>query len=154
VAGQSLDSVCLPQFELYCEMLARWNAKVNLTALTLAGYPNATIDRLLIEPLIAATQVSPDPLKWVDLGSGGGSPAIPLKIVRPNAALVMVEARSRKAAFLREVARALDLRDVTVINGRFEELTSGSSEIFGVHLVTARGIKLTDEVLDLVARIL
>ena len=84
----------------YWILLARWNARVNLTALPLDGYPPESLDRLILEPLLALRAIPPVPAMWFDVGSGGGSPAIPIKIARPNASLVMVESRSRKAALL------------------------------------------------------
>jgi 16S rRNA (guanine527-N7)-methyltransferase len=90
----------------------------------------------------------------MDLGSGGGSPAIPLKIVRPQLALTMVEARQRKAAFLREAARDLGLADVDVVNERFESLKSRSDLIGRYTLVTARGVRIDSNVFELAGGLL
>jgi 16S rRNA (guanine527-N7)-methyltransferase len=100
------------------------------------------VDRLLIEPLAAAKYIADSLLNWVDLGSGGGSPAFPLKIARPAAKLRLIETRSRKAAFLREVARELDFSDVEVMNERFEE--SSKRPEFGdtADLVTVRAVRV------------
>ena len=66
----------------------------------------------------------PAPLAWFDLGSGGGSPAIPLKLVRPDARLTMVESKTRKAAFLREAVAQSGAADAAeVADERFEELS-------------------------------
>lgn len=127
------------KLEAYYRLLARWNEKINLTALPLRPPTDETFDRLLIEPLVAAQQVEHSPLVWFDLGSGGGSPAIPLKILRPRARLVMVESKARKAAFLREAVRLLELPDVHVENGRVEEI---ASEVPGrAQIVTLRAVK-------------
>ncbi|MEO8258513.1 MAG: RsmG family class I SAM-dependent methyltransferase, partial [Acidobacteriota bacterium] len=81
--------------------------------------------------------------RWIDLGSGGGSPAIPLKIVRPQLRLTMVEARERKAAFLREAARQLAMDGVDVLNERFELLSARHPELGGRHLlVTVRAVRI------------
>ena len=77
---------------------------------------------------------------WVDLGSGGGSPAIPLAIVKPELRLTMTESREKKAAFLREAVRSLRLNAEVI--GRFEGLLSyppGS-----VDLITARAVRIED----------
>jgi 16S rRNA (guanine527-N7)-methyltransferase len=58
----------------------------------------------------------------MDIGSGGGSPAIPLKLCAPAASLTMVEAKARKSAFLREAIRALRLDRSSVETARYEEL--------------------------------
>ena len=82
--------------------------------------------------------------------SGGGSPAIPLKIVRPIWGLTMVEARERKAAFLREAARELALSGVEVITERLETLRDRRDDLAGKHLlVTVRAVKIDAAVLDL-----
>jgi 16S rRNA (guanine527-N7)-methyltransferase len=105
-------------FAEYYDLLARWNRKINLTSLR---EPDEAIDRLLLEPL-AASRFLPE---WVgqlmDVGSGGGSPAIPLMLSAPHLSLTMVESKVRKSAFLREAVRHLGL-DARVENARYEEL--------------------------------
>jgi 16S rRNA (guanine527-N7)-methyltransferase len=128
----------LDAFWRYYLLLERWNAKINLTALSLGDLPDATINRLFIEPLTASQVVGDLKLDWMDLGSGGGSPAIPLKVVRPNLRLVMVEAKSRKAAFLAEVIRDVDLSDARVLCNRIEDLLPAYIE--RADLVTTRGV--------------
>jgi 16S rRNA (guanine527-N7)-methyltransferase len=137
--------------ERYLRLLERWNRTINLTALPLAGFPDPTLDRLVIEPLIAARLVADDHQRWLDLGSGGGSPAIPLKIVRPRRELTMIEAKSRKAAFLREAIRDLGLEQATVVASRLQELqlTPGSAD-----LVSMRGVKVDETMLGAAVRLL
>ena len=140
VSGQALEAL-----ESYFILLARWNTKVNLTALPLDPPRDETFDRLFVEPIVAAdhllpgADVMPFAPVWFDLGSGGGSPAIPLKIVRPNWALTMVEARERKAAFLREAARTLRLSKTEVANVRFEDLLQSATH---ADLLTLRAVKV------------
>ena len=88
-AGVALPAEVAGKLEAYFELLTRWNAKINLTALNLASGDEA-IDRLLIEPLIAAKSVRPGDSSLIDVGSGGGSPAIPLAIASPQLSLTMV----------------------------------------------------------------
>ena len=137
------------RLQTYYQLLKHWNRRINLTALPLEPIGDDTLDRLFMEPLAAARFVQTSPLTWYDLGSGGGSPAVPLRVLRPNTRLTMVESRAKKAAFLREVARELELADVTVVSMRFEEWlpTPQSAE-----LVTARALRLDDELLSLVRR--
>jgi len=137
------------QLEKYFDLLARWSVRMNLTALPLDGLPDATIDRLFIEPLAAARYVSKSPITWLDIGSGGGSPAIPLKVVRKEARLTMVESRGRKAAFLREAVRTLELRGVDVLNARFEALCDPASPNVSADLVTVRAVKADPGLIDL-----
>jgi 16S rRNA (guanine527-N7)-methyltransferase len=98
------------------------------------------IDRLLIEPLVAATWVEA-PEIWYDVGSGGGSPAIPFKIVHSQAKLTMVESRTRKAAFLREAVRTLELPETDVECARIEQVMLSAALAQSSDLITMRGLK-------------
>ena len=92
---------------------------MNLTAL---DDRDSGLDRLVVEPLVAVRHLREPEGSLVDIGSGGGSPAVPLKLAAPGLSLLMVEAKTRKAAFLREVVRQLELDHATVETGRYEEL--------------------------------
>lgn len=127
--------------EAYFRLLDRWNSKINLTALPLQSPTDETFDRLFIEPLAASRFAPNESDVWLDLGSGGGSPAIPLKIVRPKLELTMVESKARKAAFLREAIRALCLVDASVENARFESLAESSDWKKSARMITARAVK-------------
>lgn len=115
-----LPSDLAEKLRLYFELLFRWNEKINLTSLE-PGSPDDAVDRLLIEPLLASRYIERDGPRLIDVGSGGGSPAIPLALARPGVALVMVESKARKCAFLREALRHLGLEGL-VESTRFEEL--------------------------------
>lgn len=128
----------LGQLVAYYQLLAKWNRRLNLTALPLDEPSTETFDRLFIEPLAAARLFSPSRIAWFDLGSGGGSPAIPLKVVLPSPSLTMVESKARKAAFLREVVRTLRL-DAAVATMRFEELSEDVADV-----VTVRAVRLDE----------
>ena len=129
-----------PQIEArliaYFDLLAKWNAKINLTALT---DTDAAIDRLLLEPLAAAMAL-PSKGHVIDLGSGGGSPAIPLALALDSKRLVMVESRGRKAAFLREAARSTGLTSV-VENARFEDIASQGTYAGQMDVVSIRAVR-------------
>ena len=138
-ARVQLPSEAIASFEAYFRLLARWNVKINLTALPLNPPTDETFDRLFIEPLVAASVIPTSPGVWFDLGSGGGSPAFPLKLVRPELSLTLVESKIRKAAFLREVIRALQLPSSDVANVRFEDFATSCRE--SADLVTARAVR-------------
>ncbi len=133
--------------ERYYDLLTRWNARINLTALPLEGFPEETLDRLLMEPLLAARYVKDSPLTWFDLGSGGGSPAIPMKVLRPRLRLAMVESKGRKAAFLREAVRTLELEDTVVFSQRIEELAADPVAHSKADLVTVRAVRQDEELI-------
>lgn len=138
------------QLEKYYDTLRRWNERINLTALPLDGYPDSTLSRLIVESAIASTMVADKPIHAVDLGSGGGSPAIPLNIYRAQLRLTMVESKERKAAFLREAIRELNLEHASVMNARIEDLRLATP----AHLVTVRAVKLDGGLLAMIHRYL
>lgn len=145
------------RLEAYYRLLARWSNKINLTAFSLAELNDQAVDRLLIEPLVASRFVPESPkaaLTWFDLGSGGGSPAIPLKTVRPATWLTMVESKTRKVAFLREAVRSLELFDTVVEHARVEDMAE-RPEVHGkAHLITVRGVRIDSAFLDAIATLL
>lgn len=142
--GVALPDQLVEPLLAYYQLLRRWNEKINLTAL---GDTDEALDRLLLEPVAAAQlirkhlEMGPD-LSLIDLGSGGGSPAIPLALALPVTRLIMVESRGRKAAFLREAARALPITaHVEVEARRFEELSRDPSFAGQMHLVSVRAVR-------------
>jgi 16S rRNA (guanine527-N7)-methyltransferase len=123
----------------YVGLLAKWNRTINLTRLQLEPASDEALDRLLVEAFAAERVIDGTAKVLVDVGSGGGSPAIPIKLVRAWLELVLVESRSRKCAFLREAVRELGLQGVRVANCRFEALASaelpGSADVVTVRAV-------------------
>lgn len=118
-AGVFLPADLVEQLSQYYELLDRWNRKINLTALNNA---DEAIDRLVLEPIVAARQFPSPTANLMDIGSGGGSPAIPMKLCSAGIQLTMVEAKARKSAFLREAVRTLRLEQTVVETARYEEL--------------------------------
>lgn len=145
----------LEPLEAYIQLLTRWNAAINLTALPLEAPTDETFDRLLVEPLVAAKQIPTHvPSVWFDLGSGGGSPAIPLKIARPSLKLTMIESKERKSAFLREAVRALGLVDASVETERFEVVAGKSTLANSADFVTVRAVRADDGLFESAAQML
>lgn len=128
----------------YLDLLSFWNQRINLTALDDA---DAAVDRLILEPLIASRFIEPGSAV-IDIGSGGGSPAIPLKIAVPDMRLTMVESKTRKAAFLRDAARQLGLESVVVESRRFEELLSSPQMHEAMDVVTVRAVRVQTSTLS------
>jgi 16S rRNA (guanine527-N7)-methyltransferase len=140
------------QLQTYFALLAKWNARINLTSLPLDSPTDATFDRLFLEPLIAARHFPSRPARWVDLGSGGGSPAFPMKVLRPATALTMIESKARKCAFLREASRLMGLSDIEVRQSRFEDEAARLEET--VELITLSAVRIDDSAVDVIARML
>jgi len=141
------------QLSGYFDLLRRWNPRINLTSLPLDALSPGEFDRLLFEPIAAADLLPKSAVTWFDLGSGGGSPAVPLKVMRPAMRLTMVEAKSRKCAFLREAARTVRLGDVVVLQARIEELAA-SVPTGSADLLTVRAVRVDAGVHDACAYLL
>jgi 16S rRNA (guanine527-N7)-methyltransferase len=136
-AGVDIDRTIVPRLNSYLQVLARWNQRINLTALPLDPLTDAAIDRLLIEPLAAAAVIPKLPgSSWMDVGSGAGSPALPMAVAREDLRLTMVESKARKAAFLREAARTMGVSAV-VEDVRAEALVDRFAGHFAVLTVRA-----------------
>ena len=103
----------------YIKILRRWNEKLNLTAIR---DPLEILYRHFCESMFAAVAVPVENGRFADIGSGPGFPGIPLKIVRPELELFLVEANIKKGTFLAEVIRELGLGNTHVLINRYEEL--------------------------------
>jgi 16S rRNA (guanine527-N7)-methyltransferase len=147
-AGLTLPEVAFEGLTAYFELLQKWNRRVSLTALPVGEAGEEAIDRLLIEPALAAKHV-PDGAKVIDIGSGGGSPAIPLKIVVPSISMHMVESKTRKVAFLRDAGRQLRLSDIKIHSARYEELLASPDLRESCDVLTLRAVKVDAKTLGL-----
>jgi len=127
---------------------------VSLTALPVEEIGDEAVDRLLIEPTLAARHLPSQNAKVIDVGSGGGSPAIPMKLVAPGISMLMVESKTGKAAFLREAVRQLGLSDTGVEPSRFEELLAMPEVHDSADVVTLRAVKLNPKTLTAVQEFL
>ena len=130
------------RLEAYYRLLTAWNTKINLTGLKLAEFSPEALDRLLIEPLVAAKYVAGNAARMLDIGSGGGSPAIPLALAVTRLRLLMVESKTRKAVFLREAIRALEMSGAEVVTARFEELLTRPDLHEAHDLMTVRAVRV------------
>jgi 16S rRNA (guanine527-N7)-methyltransferase len=136
------------RLEIYYRLLATWNQKINLTGLNLAEPTPEALDRLLIEPLVAARHVANGQApRLIDVGSGGGSPAIPFALALSGSRLLLVESKTRKSVFLREALRALEMASSDVATARFEELLS-KPDLHEAHdILTVRAVRIEARVL-------
>src|SRR5205809_2764841 len=135
VFGVTIPPYAVARLVAYFDLLAKWNAKINLTAL---ADTDAAIDRLLLEPVAAAAALPRHP-DLIDLGSGGGSPAIPLALALDARRLVMVESKGRKAAFLREAVRSSGL-NAAIENARFETVAAQGTHAGQMDVVSIRAV--------------
>jgi 16S rRNA (guanine527-N7)-methyltransferase len=112
-----LTATQLDQFALYAAELRRWNARVNLTAIT---GETEIVTRHFLDSLRCALSWGDAPQSLVDVGAGAGFPGLPLKILCPELRLTLIESLAKKAAFLDHMAGLLGLSAVEVVVGRAE----------------------------------
>ena len=134
-----------PKLEIYLYLLSRWSKKVSLVS---RQDWSVLATKHLRQALMMVPVVASSPRRLImDLGSGAGFPAIPLKIALPDSYFMLVESRRKRAHFLREVVRSVGLDRIEVVNDRIENLNP-----VGADLVTARAVASPDKLLDLVRR--
>ena len=146
-AGVALSDALATRLEVYYRLLATWNRKINLSGMDLSEITPEALDRLLIEPVAAARFAASSPARIIDVGSGGGSPAIPFALAAGAGALLMVESKTRKSVFLREAARAVGLPAVEVATARYEELLTRPDLHERHDLLTIRAVRVEPKAL-------
>jgi 16S rRNA (guanine527-N7)-methyltransferase len=104
------------QLLAYLNLLHKWNAAYNLTAVR-------GRERMLTHHVLDSLAVVPHlrGRRWVDVGSGAGLPGIPVALASPDAAVTLVDSNHKKTAFLEQAVIELSLRNVTVVRSRIEE---------------------------------
>lgn len=159
-----LSPAQLSHISTYIDMLLRWNARMNLTAIR---DPEEIVARHFGESFFAARHLFPTPspvgdragnplgppvppvvkaLRVADLGSGAGFPGLPIKIWAPQVDLTLIESNHKKATFLREVVRTLTLTDINIQNSRAESLPQRSYDV-----VTLRAVERFETILPVAA---
>jgi len=163
----------LQDISTYIDILLRWNARINLTAVR---QPEEIVTRHFGESLFAARHLFPQPehpnaptgqsnprppqpsaafepsgeknaTRLVDVGSGAGFPGLPIKIWSPRAHVTLIESNHKKATFVREVSRAITLTDVDVFSGRAEDFQASAD------FVTLRAVEHFERVLPIAANL-
>ena len=147
--GIDISKHQLEMFQVYYHELITWNSRVNLTAIT--NYEDVQIkhflDSLTLIPYLDRTNT----MKVIDIGSGGGFPGVPLKIIRPDIDLTLIESTAKKTKFLNHLIGALKLDGTDVICGRAEEKAFEAvfREQYDIALTRAIGVLSTNLELSL-----
>ncbi len=147
--GLELSPAQIEQFETYYRELISWNEKVNLTSIT--DYDEVQVKHFLDSLTVVSGLKKPDLNGWrvIDVGTGGGMPGIPLKIVFPGIGLVLLEATGKKARFLEYLIGKLNLTETVVVNGRAEEVAHDSQYREQFNLVLSRAVAALPALVEL-----
>jgi 16S rRNA (guanine527-N7)-methyltransferase len=134
------------QFDLYTRDLAVWNEQVNLTAIT---DPDAVRVRHFLDSLTILKAVPlPPGVRVIDVGTGAGFPGVPLKIVRPDIQLTLLEATGKKVAFLHHLMELLKLENVRTVHARAEDAGHDPAHRAAYDVVAARAVARLPSLLE------
>ena len=140
--GVSVAGPLCDQIRVYIDLLLRWNQKTSLTTVT---DPIEVLRFHFGESLLAVPTVPIRHGRLADVGSGAGFPAVPIRMVSDELSVILIESNQKKAAFLMELARALELVNVEVRRSRMEDVAIDAAK---VDFVTARALGIDDEFLN------
>lgn len=114
-----LNSDGIEKFRLYKKLLKEWNEKINITAIK--DDREVDIKHFLDSLTVFKTGYIKDGQKIIDIGTGGGFPGIPIKIVKENCDVVLLDSLNKRIKFLNEVIDNLNLKKIHTIHGRAED---------------------------------
>ncbi|WP_129125063.1 16S rRNA (guanine(527)-N(7))-methyltransferase RsmG [Geomonas oryzae] len=124
--GIELTAAQLKSLDLFAEELKKWNRKINLTAIT---DDEGIAVKHLVDSL-SLLKVVRGPARLLDIGSGGGFPGIPVKVVQPDLAIVSVDAVVKKISFQKQAVRLLGFQDFDALHVRAETLAADYPDYF------------------------
>ncbi|MCJ2167339.1 16S rRNA (guanine(527)-N(7))-methyltransferase RsmG [Leuconostoc citreum] len=142
-AGITLTEQQIEQFQRYFELLVEANKQFNLTAITDEKdvYLKHFYDSLTVAIYVKALQHQSSTL--IDVGTGAGFPSLPLKIAFPQLKITMVDALQKRVRFLQDVVDTLDLKNVSIVHGRAEDIGQNVAYREQFDFATARALART-----------
>jgi 16S rRNA (guanine527-N7)-methyltransferase len=141
-----LDETRLRAISTYIDLLLKWNARINLTAIR---EPNEIVQRHFGESLFAAKHLLEQklPQTAIDLGSGAGFPGVPFVLLAPEVQVTLIESQQKKATFLKELVHTLGLKNVKVFSDRGEVYPETAD------LVMLRAVEKFEQALQMAVRL-
>ena len=141
-----LDETRLRAISTYIDLLLKWNARINLTAIR---EPSEIVQRHFGESLFAAKHLLEQklPQTAIDLGSGAGFPGVPFAMLAPEAQVTLIESQQKKATFLKELIHVLGLKNAKVFSDRAENYP-GTAD-----LVMLRAVERFEQALRMAIRL-
>jgi 16S rRNA (guanine527-N7)-methyltransferase len=136
ILGRQLFDAELQLFDNYLKMLQKWQKSQRLIG---SPDPQWIVDNLFLDSLLFLKVLPETTVALADVGSGAGLPGIPLKIVRPQWRVVLIESRAKRASFLSAAVRELGLRDTSVVTTRAEDYAVGNPAAFDAVVMRCAG---------------
>lgn len=134
--GIEIDTRMVAAFSIYACELINWNRKINLTAIT---NPRDIAIKHFLDSLAPAGFVA-DRARLLDIGSGGGFPGIPLKILKPSISVLLIDAARKRVNFMKHVLRTLGLENIEVRHIRSEYLSKASPPANSFDVIISRAM--------------
>lgn len=143
----ALDERQIDLFARYAERLLAANARTNLTRITA---PDAVAAKHFVDSLsvLAACPDLAENASVADIGTGAGFPGVPLKIVRPDLRLTLIDSLNKRLDFLRDLATELGLSEITLVHARAEDAGRDAAHRDRYDLVTARAVAALPTLLE------
>ena len=138
LTGRPASAEQRQHFQRYLDLLLLWNQTHRLTG----GRSSEAIARDLFEDSVLFLALLPSgPLAMVDIGAGVGIPGVPLRILRPDISVTLIESRRKPVSFLATLKRELMLSDIVILEGRAEDLVGQTQELEArFQVVVSRGV--------------
>lgn len=138
------------QFSRYAQILQQWNKKINLTAIT---DPMEIAVKHFLDS-VAPSACIPQQGTLLDIGTGGGFPGVPLKILRPQQSMVLIDGVRKKINFVKQVLRELHLDNIEAIQSRAEDFMRHHRKTKQFDIIVSRALADVDVLVKLAAPLL
>jgi len=135
--GLTVRDELISAFMMFLSELKRWNRAYNLTGLK---KDEDIVIKHFLDSLLYLRAIPDGEIKVADIGSGAGFPGIPIKIIRPEIEIYLIEPTKKKSAFLRHITRQLSLNKTEVIEKRIEEVRANQELSFSVDVAISRAL--------------
>ena len=135
------------QFSRYAQILQQWNKKINLTSIT---DPMEIAVKHFLDS-VAPSACIPQQGTLLDIGTGGGFPGVPLKILRPQQSMVLIDGVRKKINFVKQVLRELNLANIEAVQVRAEDFLSHHSKTKQFDIIVSRALADVDALFKLAA---
>ncbi|MEA4846537.1 MAG: 16S rRNA (guanine(527)-N(7))-methyltransferase RsmG [Clostridiaceae bacterium] len=122
----------------FMEIMLEWNEKVNLTAIT--EEKEIFIKHFLDSATCLSSEYIKEGSKIIDVGTGAGFPGIPVKILKDGLKMTLLDSLNKRIIYLKEAVKRLDLRDITAVHGRAEEVGSSKAHRESYDIVLSRAV--------------
>jgi 16S rRNA (guanine527-N7)-methyltransferase len=134
--GLKISPLQAAQFGRHGQLLMEWNRKINLTAIT---DPTQVAVKHFLDAIAPLNHI-PSEGRLMDIGTGGGFPGIPLKIMRPSQAMTLIDSVRKKVNFVKSVIRQLDLDQIEALHTRAEDLRLHSAHAHSYAVIVCRAL--------------